>query len=141
MLVVATRTPPEVYEECLEEYNDPTAKYEQYGIISYNALREKQYNNELAVGNNDRASVLKLSEKAKINYLPKGIREYIDKNLDHFDDYLREIKAEGKYLDVIKWAIRREHDYNSRNRMRERVLEILEEEENEKEKEGNESFN
>ena len=137
---VVIRTPLEVYEEYLEEYNNPSAKYKQYWIISYNALREKQYNNELAASNNDRANVLKLSKKAKISYLPRSIREYIDKNPDHFDDYLREIKAEGKYLDAIKRAMRREHDYNSRNRMRERVLEILEEE-NEKEKEENESFN
>ena len=80
---------------------------------------------------------MKLLEKAKISYLPRSIREYINKNPDHLNDYLNVIKAESKYLQAIKWAMRREHDYATREQMRGRVLEMLEKED---EKEGNESF-
>lgn len=99
---IATRTPLEVYKECLDEYNDSTAKYEQYGIVPYNTVRERQYNTELSLGNNNRATTLKLSEKAKISYLLRSIREYINKNPNYFNNYLNEIKAKSKYLKAIK---------------------------------------
>ncbi|PRP75185.1 hypothetical protein PROFUN_15896, partial [Planoprotostelium fungivorum] len=34
----------------------------------------------------------------KIQHLPKGIREYVSRNLSEFKDYLDEISAETKYL-------------------------------------------
>jgi len=125
---IATKTPPEVYEDCLDEYNDPTESYEKYSIVPYNALRQKQYDHELELGNSQRAGVLKLTERTKISYLPKGLRQYIDAHPEKFNDYLREIKAEGEYLDAVKHAMRNEKDLNARERMRGRLYDYITEE-------------
>ena len=71
---IATKTSPKVYKEYLDEYNNPVENYEKISIVPYNVLRQKQYENELELGNSQRTRVLKLSEKAKISYLPKGLQ-------------------------------------------------------------------
>ncbi|PRP73735.1 hypothetical protein PROFUN_16482 [Planoprotostelium fungivorum] len=40
---VAKHTPPEVFQKCVEQYDDPDAKYEQYKIIPYSGLRNSAY--------------------------------------------------------------------------------------------------
>ena len=125
---LAAHTSPEIYEECLEEYNDLIENYEKYSLIPYNALRQKQYENELELGNTQRAGVLKLSENARISYLPKGIRQYIDSHPEKFASYLREVKAESDYLHAIKEAMRHEKDLDEREKMRERLYDYITEE-------------
>ena len=112
----------------MDEYNNPTENYEKISIVPYNALRQKQYENELELGNSQRAGVLKLSEKSKISYLPKGLRQYIDANPQKFDNYLREVKAEGEYLDAVKQAMRNEKDLDERERMKGRLYDFITEE-------------
>lgn len=85
---IATQTPPNVYEECFDEYNDSTENYEKYNIVPYTALRQKQYENELALGNEQHAGVLKLFKRAKISYLPKGLWQNINAHPEKFNDYL-----------------------------------------------------
>lgn len=124
---IATKVDPDVYEECLYEYDNPIAKYEQYGIVPYNALRNREYENELAKGNQNRAGVLKLPENAKISQLPRGIRQFIDNHPDDFEDYLQEIKAESKYLDTIKKVMKKEKDLDKRAHMQVQLLQALQE--------------
>ena len=45
---LATKIQPDIYGSCLDEYNDPKAKYEQYKIIPFHALKEHQYETELS---------------------------------------------------------------------------------------------
>ena len=85
---ITTKTPPEVYEDCLDEYNDPVKSYEKYSIVPYNVLRQKQYDHELELKNNQHTGVLKLSKQTKISYLPKGLHQYIDAHPEKFNDYL-----------------------------------------------------
>jgi len=124
---LATRIHPEVYEDCLEDYNDPDEHYEQYGIIP-SAIRKQQMDYELSSNHPQRAAVLKLPDNAKISYLPKGIRKFIDAHPDDFQDYLREIKAEGKYLDAIKKAMKNEKDVNQRENIKKRLRQSLDNE-------------
>ncbi|PRP74603.1 exonuclease SbcC [Planoprotostelium fungivorum] len=58
---VAKHTPPEVYQKCVEQYDDPDAKYEQYKIIPYSGLRNSAYEKELNAGHTNRAAVLRPS--------------------------------------------------------------------------------
>lgn len=122
---LATKIQPETYESCLSLYNDPVAQYDKYKIVPYNALKQKQYEQELAVHNTKNAKVLKLTDKAKISYLPKGIRQYIDSHPEEFSDYLYEIKSEAQYLDAIRKAMRNEKDINQREHVRRQLMDII----------------
>jgi len=57
---IATKMLSKVYEDCLNEYNDTAESYEKYSIVPYNALRQKQYDHELELENNQCVRVLKL---------------------------------------------------------------------------------
>jgi len=48
---ITTKTLPNMYEECLNKYNDLAKSYEKYSIILYNTLKQKQYKNELELKN------------------------------------------------------------------------------------------
>ena len=91
-------------------------------------LKQKQYENELDLSNNQHASILKLSEKAKISYLPKGLRQYINTHPEKFDNYLREIKAKSEYLNAIKHAMRNEKDLSEHERMQGQLYDYITEE-------------
>jgi len=125
---IALHTSPEIYKECLEEYNDSNENYEKYSLIPYNALRQKQYENELELENTQRAGVFKLSENAKISYLPKGIWQYIDSHPEKFDSYLWKVKTESEYLHAIKKAMRHEKNLHEHEKMRERLYDYITEE-------------
>ncbi|PRP87550.1 hypothetical protein PROFUN_00761 [Planoprotostelium fungivorum] len=87
-LGVAKHTPPEVFQKCVEQYDDPDAKYEQTYKPSY---------------------MLKPPPGMKIQHLPKCIREYVSRNPSEFKDYLDEISAETKYLSLSTISRRRLH--------------------------------
>ncbi|PRP75422.1 hypothetical protein PROFUN_15695 [Planoprotostelium fungivorum] len=53
---VAKHTPPEVFQKCVEQYDNPDAKYEQYKIIPYSGLRNSAYEKELNAGHTNRAA-------------------------------------------------------------------------------------
>jgi len=126
---LATKIHPDTYNTCLHDYNNPKSRYEQYKIIPYNALKQQQYENELSNKNFDQARALKLSDKAKISYLPKGVRQYIDAHPHEFSDYLHEIKSEAQYLDAINRAMRNEKDVNQRARIRKQLMGVIEDNE------------
>jgi hypothetical protein len=100
---LATKIKPEDYEACLINYDDPEAHYEKYSsIVPYNALKQKEYNKAVAKGDAERAKLPALEPEATIRDLPLGIRRYMKKNPEDFNNYLDEIKAEAKYLKTIK---------------------------------------
>ena len=49
----------------------------------------------MKISNNhsNKAGVLMLPENAKISYLPKGLRKFMDQYPQQFNNYLSEIKA------------------------------------------------
>ncbi|PRP87273.1 hypothetical protein PROFUN_01535 [Planoprotostelium fungivorum] len=123
---VAKHTPPEVFQKCVEQYDDPDAKYEQYKIIPYSGLRNSAYEKELNAGHTNRAAVLRPPPGMKIQHLPKGIREYVSKNPSEFKDYLDEISAETKYLSTISRLVKKETGPDARDRIRRRILQAAE---------------
>ncbi|PRP73303.1 hypothetical protein PROFUN_16809, partial [Planoprotostelium fungivorum] len=107
---VAKHAPPEVFQKCVEQYDDPDAQYEQYKIIPYSGLRNSAYEKEL---NADR-------------HLLNGIREYVSRNPADFKDYLDEISAGTKYLSTISRLVKKENGPDARNRIRRRILQAAE---------------
>jgi hypothetical protein len=123
---MAKHTPPEVFQKCVEQYDDPDAKYEQYKIIPYSGLRNSAYEKELNAGHANRAAVLRPPPGMKIQHLPKGIREYVSRNPSEFKDYLDEISAETKYLSTISRLVKKETGPDARDRIRRRILQAAE---------------
>ncbi|PRP73882.1 hypothetical protein PROFUN_16476 [Planoprotostelium fungivorum] len=123
---MAKHTPPEVFQKCVEQYDDPDAKYEQYKIIPYSGLRNSAYEKELNAGHTNRAAVLRPPPGMKIQHLPKGIREYVSRNPSEFKDYLDEISAETKYLSTISRLVKKETGPDARDRIRRRILQAAE---------------
>ncbi|PRP74944.1 hypothetical protein PROFUN_15067 [Planoprotostelium fungivorum] len=140
---VAKHTPPEVFQKCVEQYDDPDAKYEQYKIIPYSGLRNSAYEKELNAGHTNRATVLKPPPGMKIQHLPKGIREYVTSCRGY---RIQNTKIRGKKCELneesenLKGLFEKElTTYNNKKqcmkmnnkRYEERLQELLEEKEKE----------
>ncbi|PRP76650.1 hypothetical protein PROFUN_14976 [Planoprotostelium fungivorum] len=114
------------YQKCVEQYDDPDAKYEQYKIIPYSGLRNSAYEKESNAGHTNRAALLRPPPGMKIQHLPEGIREYVSKNSSEFKEYLDEISAETKYYSTISRLVKKETVPDARDRIRRRILQAAE---------------
>ncbi|PRP73281.1 hypothetical protein PROFUN_16752, partial [Planoprotostelium fungivorum] len=144
---VAKHTPPEVFQKCVEQYDDPDAKYEQYKIIPYSGLRNSAYEKELNAGHINRATVLKPPPGMNIHHLPKDQMQETESE-EGFYKLLRiqNTKIRGKKCELneesenLKGLFERElTTYNNKKqcmkmnnkRYEERLQELLEEKEKE----------
>ncbi|PRP78746.1 hypothetical protein PROFUN_13324 [Planoprotostelium fungivorum] len=105
--------------------NDLTKQQQskQYKIVPYSGLRNSAYEKELNAGHTNRAAVLR---GMKIQHLPKGIREYVNRDPADFEDYFDEISAETKYLSTISRLVKKQNGPDARNRIRRRILQAAE---------------
>ena len=123
---IAKHTPPEVFEKCVSEYDDPNAKYEQYKIAPYTGLRNSTYEKELAANNLRRAAVLKMKEGVTISNLPRRICEYVNNHPEEFKDYFDELKAETKYLSTINKMVKKQSSPDAHEQLRAKILRAAE---------------
>jgi len=128
---LASQLNPDQYNYCLSSYDDPKMDYAKYSqMVPHKALRYNEYRKALQNGEHEKASTLQLSNKqlSSIRDLPTGIRLYMKKFPDDFEDYLSEVKAEAEYLQSIKNSVRR-MPYNERQKIYDQIRDLTIEDE------------
>jgi hypothetical protein len=120
---LATKSNPEDFSTCFQQYDDPTKKYARNSIIPYQKLRQDVADKLQRQGRVTEAALVQPGAKAHITDLPRGLRQYYKEHKEQYRQFMEESEELSRFLRSMERIIKNEKDAVKRKQLWENIME------------------